>query len=60
MVDITFNGMTMEFDVVAGMMDSELKALVMKQIGQCSEQELLDAYMKAHKDKYGTSFLQSE
>ena len=58
MVDITFNGMTMEFDVVASMMDAELKSAVLGELGECTEQELLDAYMKAHKEKYGTSFLQ--
>ena len=59
MVDITFNGMTMEFDVVAGMMDAEVKAAVTETLGDCTEQELLDAYMKAHKEKFGSEFLQS-
>lgn len=60
MVDITFNGMTMEFDVISGMMDADLKASVLASLGDCSEQELLDAYMKAHKEKHGSAFLQSE
>jgi hypothetical protein len=60
MVDITFNGMTMEFDVVESMMDADIKASIKDSLGECTEQELLDAYMQAHKEKYGTAFLQSE
>ena len=45
MVDITFNGMTMEFDVVAGMMDAKLKAEVLATLNNPDEQQLLDAYM---------------
>lgn len=58
MVDITFNGMTMEFDVVVGMMDAEIRESVISVLGDCSEQEMLDAYMRAHKDKHGNDFLQ--
>lgn len=58
MVDITFNGMTMEFDVVASMMDADLKSTVIAELGDYDEQQLLDAYMKAHKIKFGSEFLQ--
>lgn len=60
MPDITFNGITMEFDVVERMMDAEIKSKVMEALGNCSEQELIDAYLKAHRDRYGASFLQSD
>ena len=59
MVDITFNGMTMEFDIVATRMDADIKTSVTEALGDCSEQELLDAYIKAHKEKHGSEFLQS-
>lgn len=59
MVDITFNGMTMEYNVVAGMMDEEVKNAVLITLNGPTEQEILDAYMKAHKDKFGSDFLQS-
>lgn len=58
MADITFNGMTMEFDIVVGMMDADIKGALLEALGGCSEQELLDAYMTAHKEKYGGAFLQ--
>ena len=58
MADITFNGMTMEFDFVAAKMEADLKSEVAALMGDCTEQELLDTYMKAHKEKYGSDFLQ--
>lgn len=57
MADITFNGMTMEFDVVASMMNADIKAAVLESLGKSSEQEFLDAYMKAHKERFGSEFL---
>ena len=60
MADITFNGMTMEFDIVSALMDEEIKASVMESLGACSEQQLLDTYMEAHKQKFGKAFLNSE
>lgn len=58
MADITFNGMTMEFSVVEGMMDAELKTQIESVLEAFSEQELLDAYIAAHKEKFGKDFLQ--
>lgn len=59
MADITFNGMTMEYSVVEGMMDSGVKQTVASELSDSSEQDFLDAYMKAHKDKFGKEFLQN-
>lgn len=59
MADITFNGMTMEFSVVENMMDAETKTNVLSKIPNCSEQELLDAYLLQHKEKFGKEFLQN-
>lgn len=58
MTDITFNGMTMEYSVVEKMMDPELKAELQSEVQTLSEQAFLDAYMLAHKEKYGKDFLQ--
>jgi len=56
--DITFNGMTMEFNIVQFKMDAALKAEVEAGLPGCSEQALLDAYMAAHKERFGKDFLQ--
>ena len=58
MADINFNGMTMEFSVVEGMMDQELRQELESRLGDYTEQSLLDAYMAAHRDKFGKEFLQ--
>ena len=59
MADITFNGMTMEYSVVESMMDSELKHDVQSLLSEFTEQSFLDAYLEAHKLKFGKEFLQN-
>lgn len=56
MADITFNGITMEFSVVETLMDTQLKQAVTTQLKSYSEQALLDAYITAHKEKFGKDF----
>jgi len=56
MSDITFNGITMEFSVVESLMDAQLKQEVAAQLDSDSEQSLLDAYITAHREKFGTDF----
>lgn len=59
MADITFNGMTMEFNVIESMMDDDTKKMILRDKPGCSEQELLNIYLLLHKQKYGSDFLQS-
>lgn len=59
MTDINFNGMTMEFDVIESMMDTELKQEIKASLDSPSEQQILDAYLVAHKERFGNDFLQS-
>lgn len=59
MADITFNGMTMEFSVVENMMDADVKSEIEGANSFFTEQAFLDAYMLAHKEKFGENFLQS-
>ena len=56
MADITFNGITMEFSVVETLMDTTLKQDVASQLASYSEQSLLDAYITAHREKFGKDF----
>ena len=58
MADINFNGMTMEFSVVEGMMDKGLRQELETKLEDYTEQSLLDAYMAAHREKFGKEFLQ--
>ena len=57
MATISFNGMTMEFVLVEFMMDAQLKLEVATRLGRYSEQSLLDAYLRAHKEKFGSEFM---
>jgi len=41
------------------MMDPETRAEILDKTPKCSEQELLDAYLVLHKEKFGNDFLQS-
>ncbi|WP_156782054.1 hypothetical protein [Acidihalobacter aeolianus] len=58
MADVTFNGMTMEFSIVEFQMEAALKAQVEAANPGSSEQDLLDAYLTAHKEHFGKDFLQ--
>ena len=56
MADITFFGMTMEFSAIENMMDPDIKAQIIANLSD--EQAIVDEYIKAHKEKFGTDFLQ--
>jgi hypothetical protein len=56
MADINFNGITMEFSVLESMMDAQLKQAVADGLETYSEQSLLDAYITAHREKFGKEF----
>jgi len=56
MADITFNGITMEFSVLESLMDTQLRQAVTTQLETYTEQSLLDAYIAAHREKFGKDF----
>ena len=56
MADITFNGITMEFSVLENLMDAQLKQEVTTTLESYSEQSLLNAYIAAHREKFGKDF----
>lgn len=58
MSDINFNGITMEFSIIAGKMDADLRDQVIDALGSASEQQMVDAYLQAHQRKFGHEFLQ--
>lgn len=58
MADITFNGMTLEFGVIAFKMDATLKAELEVAMPGADEQALLDAYLAAHRERFGKDFLE--
>jgi len=49
-------GRTKRFDAMVNVMDDEIRERLHMELAPCSEQEFLDAYAKAHREKYGSEF----
>lgn len=56
MAAVSYNGEEIEFDDAAARMDPALRDIVLAELGECSEQELIDAYAAAHLAVYGEDF----
>lgn len=53
---VSYNGQDVDFDDAAAQMDPALREIVEAELGECSEQELIDAYAAAHLAVYGEDF----
>ena len=49
---ITLNNKEIEFETAEAYMDAEIKERLHHEIAPCSEQEFVDAYIKAHAEKF--------
>ncbi len=56
MATVSYSGEEIEFDDAAAQMDPALREIVAAELGECSEQELIDAYAAAHLAVYGEDF----
>jgi Anti-CRISPR protein AcrIC5 len=56
MTIVSYNGQEIEFDDAVAQMDPALREIVEAELGERSEQELLDAYAAAHLAVYGEDF----
>lgn len=56
MAAVSYNGEEVDFDDAAAQMDPALRDIVLAELGECSEQELIDAYAAAHLAVYGEDF----
>ena len=56
MVPVSYNGEEIDFAQAAAQMDPGLREIVEAELGECSEQELIDAYAAAHIAVYGEDF----
>ena len=56
MIIVSYNGQEIDFDDAAAQMDPALREIVEAELGDCSEQELIDAYAAAHLAVYGEDF----
>ena len=56
MSTVSYNGQEIDFDDAAAQMDPALREIVEAELGEPTEQELLDAYAAAHLAVYGEDF----
>ena len=56
MIQVSYNGEDIDFAAAAAQMDPALREILMAELGDCSEQELIDAYAAAHLAVYGEDF----
>lgn len=52
---VTYNGKTIDLDAARQLMDDEICEVIHGTVD--TEQEFMDAYAKAHEEKYGTEFV---
>jgi Anti-CRISPR protein AcrIC5 len=56
MTIVSYNGQDVDFDDAAAQMDPALREIVKAELGESSEQELIDSYAAAHLAVYGEDF----
>ena len=56
MTIVSHDGQEIDFDDAAAQMDPALREIVEAELGEASEQELIDAYAAAHLAVYGEDF----
>lgn len=49
---VNLNGKTIDFDAAVNLMDDDIREDLHNKMAPCTDQEFLDAYAKAHADKY--------
>lgn len=53
---VKLNNEAVDFEEAVNLMDDEIREEVHRKMAPCSEQEFMDAYAKAHHEKYGEEF----
>jgi hypothetical protein len=56
MTTVSYNGQEIDFADAAAQMDPALREIVEAELGEGSEQQLIDAYAAAHLAVYGEDF----
>lgn len=55
---VTLNNNEVNFDACVALMDDEIREELNAEMAPCTEQEFLDAYVKAHAKKYNGEVFQ--
>lgn len=53
---VLLNGYKQDMDTIVNMMDDVIREKLHNKLAPCTDQEFLDAYVAAHRDKYGEKF----
>lgn len=53
---VLLNNNNVDFDTCVNLMDDDIREDLHNNMAPCTEQEFLDAYCKAHVEKYGAEF----
>ena len=56
MKKVMLNNEMVDFEAAVMLMDDEIREELNSELSPCSEQEFIDAYAKAHAEKYGEEF----
>lgn len=56
MEKIIFNGMITDMDTLAEYMDQDIREALHAELAPCTPEKFLEAYIAAHKEKYGEDF----
>ena len=53
---VNLNGQEISYAAAEALMDDDIREELHRALAPCSEEEFLEAYCKAHKEKYGEEF----
>lgn len=56
MKTVLLNGSEVSFDACVALMDDDIREKLNSDLAPCDEQTFIDAYCKAHLEKYGKEF----
>lgn len=56
MIKVYLNGNEVDYEDVLNKMDDELRGQLHEQLVPCAAQTFLDAYLEAHREKFGEEF----
>jgi hypothetical protein len=55
-MNVTLQNQEVDFDAAVALMDDEIRERLHAEMAPCSEQDFIDAYVKAHREKYEEEF----
>ena len=57
MAKVIIDGKAVDFETMVHYMDDEIREELHSKLAPCTEQEFAEAYVKAHREKFGEEFV---